>query len=126
MHKWFTWVARGIAIAGIAFISIFALDVFEPGRSVVWIVTALFMHLIPAFVLLAILAVAWRFELVGGLAYLAICVVPFAFLPNEVWVNATLAAPFALSGALFVAAHFAARRSGHDLGSRDDDSPQVG
>jgi len=110
MNKWLTWVPRLIAIAGIAFISMFALDVFEPGRSAGWIAVALVMHLIPSFVLAGILAVAWRLELVGGVLFLLVSAVPFVFLPNEIWVNAILAAPFAVTGGLFILAHFAGRR----------------
>lgn len=110
MQRFLFWAPRLIAIAGIAFISMFALDVFEPGRSVVWILTALVMHLIPSFVLAALLALAWRFELAGGVLFVLVSAVPFAFLPNDWWVNAILAAPFALTGVLFILAHVARRR----------------
>jgi hypothetical protein len=61
------WLPRTLAILFIAFISMFALDVFgEPNWPV-----ALFMHLIPSYFLVAITIIAWKHELLGGFLFLA-------------------------------------------------------
>ena len=52
--------ARIVAVLGICFISLFAFDVFEAGRPPAEIAVGLFMHLLPSFGLIAVLAVAWR------------------------------------------------------------------
>lgn len=61
------WLPRILAILFIAFISMFALDVFsEPNWPV-----ALFMHLVPSYFLVAITIIAWKHELLGGILFLA-------------------------------------------------------
>ena len=56
------WLPRGFCLLFAAFISLFALDVFSEGYSLGETLVALFMHLIPTFVILLALAVAWRRE----------------------------------------------------------------
>lgn len=104
MDRFLTIAARVIAILGIGFISTFALDVFEPGRAATDIALALAMHLLPSIGLIAVLLLAWRWPMVGGLAYLAIGALPFVLLANPPLTNALLGGPFALAGVLFVAA----------------------
>lgn len=100
-----------VGVAAIAFLSLFALDVFEPGAPIAAAFVGLAVHLIPSLVLVVILVVAWRWPLAGGLLFLAASMAPFLFLSNRAAVNLMLAAPFALTGLLFVACHqLAARR----------------
>jgi hypothetical protein len=63
------WAPRALAIAFIAFISLFALDVFDEGYSFWQTLGALAMHLIPSFVLIGGLVLAWRWEWIGGALY---------------------------------------------------------
>lgn len=97
------WTPRIIAIAAILFISMFALDVFEPGAPWPDIATALFMHLLPSFVLIAILAVAWRNEGIGGVLFLIAGLSPFFLLANPNRINLMIGGPFLLAGAMFLA-----------------------
>jgi hypothetical protein len=63
------WTPRALSILFIAFLSLFALDVFD-GHSGFWqTVLALTMHLIPSFVLIAALVLAWRWEWIGAALY---------------------------------------------------------
>jgi hypothetical protein len=64
------WAPRVLCIAFAAFISIFALDVFQGNHGWAEIVIALLMHLIPTALILVILAVSWRWEWVGGALFL--------------------------------------------------------
>jgi hypothetical protein len=57
---------RVLSIAFIAFLSLFALDVFSEGYGFLETIAALFMHLIPSFVLIGVLALAWRWEFIGA------------------------------------------------------------
>ena len=63
------WAPRGLCILYIAFLSMFALDVFQEGRGVWQTVLALSIHLIPSFALAIVLALAWRWEWIGAAAF---------------------------------------------------------
>ena len=63
------WTPRALSILFIAFLSIFALDVFDEGLSFWRTLIALTMHLTPCFVLIAVLVLAWRWEWIGAALY---------------------------------------------------------
>ena len=63
------WTPRGLSIAFAIFLSLFALDVFSEGYGFWKTLVALTIHLIPAAIVLAALAVAWRGELVGAVLF---------------------------------------------------------
>ena len=65
------WTPRALSILFIAFLSLFSLDVFDGGLGFWQTVLALTMHLIPVFVLIAALILAWRWEWVGAALYAA-------------------------------------------------------
>jgi len=69
------WAPRVLCILFIAFISMFAFDVFGEGYSVLETVVALFMHLIPSFVLAGLTILAWKKEKWGGIAFLVLGVI---------------------------------------------------
>jgi hypothetical protein len=64
------WMPRIGMILFAAFLSLFALDIFGQGYTVWETVVGLTMHLIPTFILLGVLALAWRWPLVGGVTAL--------------------------------------------------------
>jgi len=75
------------------------------------------MHMIPSFVLMIILAIAWKWELIGGLLYilLGIGLSPFIYTHNyrmnhSVWMSleviALITFPFILAGVLFLLSYF--------------------
>jgi hypothetical protein len=59
-------IARILGILFAAFISLFALDVFTEGTPFLEILAALFIHLIPTFILLIVLWIAWKRPVIGG------------------------------------------------------------
>jgi cell division protein FtsW (lipid II flippase) len=64
------WLPRISSIAFVLFLSLFALDVFEEYSG--WqAVLGFLMHLLPSFVLLAVILIAWKYDLVGAIAFLA-------------------------------------------------------
>ena len=63
------WTPRALSILFIAFLSMFALDVFGEGLSFWQTLLALTMHLIPSFILIAALVLAWRWEWIGAALY---------------------------------------------------------
>ncbi|HMP82882.1 MAG TPA: hypothetical protein PKA41_09305 [Verrucomicrobiota bacterium] len=66
------WSPRILCLLFAAFTSIFALDVFDGQHAFLQTMLALFMHLIPTFILLLVLAVAWRWEWIGGVVFTAL------------------------------------------------------
>ncbi len=71
LSAWLQWTPRvGVMLFAI-FMSVFALDVFGTSSNPWEIAFGLLMHLLPTFLVLALLAVAWRWPWVGGAALLA-------------------------------------------------------
>ena len=64
------WTPRIISILFILFLSLFSLDVISPEHSFWEIVIGLLVHNIPAFILAIVLAISWRYEIVGGLVFM--------------------------------------------------------
>jgi hypothetical protein len=65
------WTPRALSIGYIAFLSLFALDVFGEGYGFWTTILALIIHLIPALVLVVGLILAWRWEWIGAALYAA-------------------------------------------------------
>lgn len=65
------WTPRLLSILYIAFLSIFALDVFGEEHGFWRILLALAIHLIPSLLLLAVLILAWRWEWIGATLFSA-------------------------------------------------------
>ena len=63
------WTPRILSIAFILFLALFSFDVFDSGYTFWEIVLAFLMHNIPGFVMTAILIIAWKYEIVGGIAF---------------------------------------------------------
>jgi hypothetical protein len=63
------WTPRSLSILFIALLSLFALDVFDGHLGFWQTALALTMHLIPSFVLIAALVLAWRWEWIGAALY---------------------------------------------------------
>ncbi len=66
------WMPRVLGILLAVFLSIFALDVFGAGYSFCETIAALVMHLLPTGIVLAVLAIAWRWEWVGAVLFVAL------------------------------------------------------
>lgn len=104
------WAPRALSIAFIAFLSLFALDVFSEGNSFWMTFAALAVHLIPSFVLIAVLVLAWRWEWIGALLYAAagtlyvVMVLPRRSLSPSIKLNwiLTIAGPAFLIAVLFL------------------------
>jgi hypothetical protein len=65
------WTPRALSIAFLAFLSLFAIDVFAEHLGFLQTALALAMHLIPVFGMLVILLLAWRWEWIGAVFYTA-------------------------------------------------------
>ena len=65
------WAPRILSLLFVAFLMLFSLDVFDEGLDFWGTLLGLFMHNLPALILLALALVAWKHELVGGITFLA-------------------------------------------------------
>ncbi len=104
------WTPRVLAMSYILFLSMFALDVFSEEHGFWQILFAVSIHLIPSFVLIAGLILAWRWEWIGAALYAAAGVLyvtqvlPRALAPaiKMTWIL-TIAGPTFLIAVLFLA-----------------------
>jgi len=103
---------RAIATIGILFLSLFAFDVGAGGIPLIQRLTGALIHLLPSFMLLIVLGIAWRHEFVGGVLLILCGLVPHLLLRNPLLVNAILGSPFLLAGLLFLL-HAINEKAGH-------------
>jgi hypothetical protein len=109
MKKFLYWIPRILGILFILFLGLFALDVFVPGAPFTYMIVGFLIHLIPNFILSAVLIFAWRNELVGGLSFLLLFVVAILFFRAEL-AGFILFSPLILIGSLFILDHFSLKR----------------
>ncbi len=111
------WLPRVICILAILFISLFALDAFQPDLTIWQQIGDFLIHLIPSFILTALLLVAWKWEYVGGIIFtiIGLGLSPLVFNHNynmnhSIWMSLgiilTITIPFVLVGVLFILSHF--------------------
>jgi len=116
------WTPRILCILAILFVGIFALDAFDPRYTLWEQLQAFFIHLIPNYILILFLVIAWKWELIGGLMLmiLALGFSPFIYIHNynmnhSVWMSLFVILminfPFILTGALFVLSHFLKKKN---------------
>ena len=70
INKFVYWTPRILSVLFICFLALMSLDVFSPELNFWQITVALFIHNIPAFILLAILLISWKHEIVGGIGFI--------------------------------------------------------
>ena len=120
--KYIHWAPRILCILAILFVSLFALDAFNPDLSIGEQILGFLMHLIPSFVLAAFLFVGWKWPEAGGIIFLTIGILasPWLFLHNyamngSVWMSlgviAGIALPFIVVGLLFIWDHRMQKRA---------------
>ncbi len=111
------WLPRFLCIIAILFISLFALDAFEPDLTFWQQIGAFLIHLIPSFILIALLLIAWKWEYIGGIIFtiLGLGFSPFIFKHNyemnhSIWMSmgiiAMITLPFVVVGILFIMSYF--------------------
>jgi hypothetical protein len=68
--KFLYWTPRLLSLLYVLFLMLFSLDVIQPGLSFWQIILGLFIHNIPALLLLVIVIISWKKnELVGGIVF---------------------------------------------------------
>ena len=120
-EKIILWLPRLLCIGAILFVSMFALDAFEPGMPFGQQILNFTMHLIPSFVLLLLLWIAWKKPYLGGILFAVAGIVmsPFVYTLNynrnhSFWISSSIilmiTVPFIVIGLLFIMSHFQNRR----------------
>ncbi|MBT8301374.1 MAG: hypothetical protein KJO63_08600 [Maribacter sp.] len=120
--KVFHWLPRISCILVILFISMFALDAFNPEKTIWQQLVAFSIHLIPSFILLIFLIIAWKWEYIGGLIFIIIGLglSPFIFMHNykmnqsigmSLGIIMAITIPFAIVGILFILSHFQKKKN---------------
>jgi hypothetical protein len=104
--RWLYWTPRILGVALALFLSVFALDAVNEG------VLAVLMHLLPAALVLLVLALSWRHDLIGALGFLALGVLYILWTGARMrWtVYAAIAGPLFVMSGLFLAAWLWKRR----------------
>jgi hypothetical protein len=119
--KIFHWLPRVICIVAILFISLFAADAYDPKLAFFQQVLAFIMHLIPSFILVIFLVVAWKWELAGGILFgiIGLGTGPWVFMHNyqmnhsvamSTGIVSLICLPFVVVGGLFILSHFLKRK----------------
>lgn len=70
VNKFVYWAPRILSILFILFLALMSLDVFEGNNSFWETVLELLLHNIPTFILLVVLLISWKYEIVGGIAFI--------------------------------------------------------
>lgn len=110
IEKILHWSPRILSICFVLFLSLFALDVFD-GPFEPMMLVGFLVHLIPSFVLLAAVLLAWKYEVVGAVIFLGF---PLLYLWDvgfdRPWSwYASIVAPSAIVGVLFLISWFQKR-----------------
>ena len=115
-EKIIRWLPRLLCIGAILFISMFALDAFEPGKPFGQQLLDFMMHLIPTSILLLLLWVAWKKPFIGGILFASIGIVTSPFVYNlnynrthsvmmSLSIILMITVPFIVVGVLFLVSH---------------------
>lgn len=70
INKFIFWSPRVLSILFIAFLMLFSLDIFDMNAGFWGTLLGLFMHNIPALILLLVLIISWKREWIGGIVFI--------------------------------------------------------
>ncbi len=98
------WTPRVLCILFAIFLSLFALDVFSEGYGFWETILALLMHLVPVYIVVIALVIAWRWEWVGAILFIALALFyVISFLGRFHWsAYLGISGPLVLIGVLFL------------------------
>lgn len=120
-EKIIRWLPRLLCIGAILFVSMFALDAFEPGIPFGQQLLNFLMHLIPTYVLLILLWIAWKKPFWGGILFVIIGVITSPLVYNlnynrthsvmtSLSIILMITVPFIVTGGLFILSHYQMKR----------------
>ncbi|MDD4995556.1 MAG: hypothetical protein PHW53_03785 [Patescibacteria group bacterium] len=122
INKFIYWTPRILSIMFILFLMLFSLDIFDMDLNFCETLVGLFMHNIPALFLLIILIISWKYEIVGGIAFILaglLYILLLAMNPVFGWYMlswpVTISGPAFLIGTLFLVGWFLKRKSNKNI-----------
>lgn len=80
INKFVYWTPRILSIIFILFLALMSLDIFEGNYGFLGTILGLFIHNIPAMILLIILIISWKQEVVGGISFVLVGILYLAFI----------------------------------------------
>ena len=112
------WSPRIVGILVCLFLSLFALDSFGNGKTLIEALPDFAMHVAPVLALLAVVGISWRREWVGGLVFTALAT-GYAYVARDhiswvVWIST----PLLVAGALYFLSWLRRRDSRLEQGQR--------
>ena len=99
IKRFLFWSPRILCIVFAMFLSLFALDVFSEGYGFAETILALLIHLIPTYLVAIALVIAWRWERVGAILFIALALFNLVTSRGESWI---ISGPLFLIGVLFL------------------------
>ncbi|MFA5098719.1 MAG: hypothetical protein WC461_00670 [Candidatus Paceibacterota bacterium] len=111
-NKIIYWSPRILSLGFVLFLSLFSLDALSGGSS--WQnILGLLIHLLPSFALLAIVIIAWKYDLFGAAAFFVFAIYyVFAVGFDRHWSwYVSISAPAIIVGILFVLSWLQKRKS---------------
>ncbi|MBT5363760.1 MAG: hypothetical protein HOL10_05820 [Candidatus Marinimicrobia bacterium] len=105
MKRVLFWTPRVLCILLAMFLSVLALDVFSEGYGFWQTIGALLLHLIPVYIVVIILVIAWRRERVGAIVFIAFALLYLVFALGRGFhwsAYVAIAGPLVLIGVLFL------------------------
>jgi len=113
INKFIHFAPRVIAILLMLFLALFSFDVFGEGYGFWQTILAFLMHNIPVFILIVLLIIAWKYEIIGGIAFILaglLYIVTLLFSGNFHWYmlswSVMISGPAFIVGGLFLAEWF--------------------
>lgn len=70
INKFIYWTPRILSIIFLCLLALMSLDIFDMNLEFWETILGLFMHNIPVIILLIVLLISWKYEIVGGIAFI--------------------------------------------------------
>lgn len=96
------WSPRVLGVLFALFLGLFALDVFSEDLSVADAILAFLIHLIPTYVVLIVIFIAWNRDDIGAIIFFALALFYIVSSSAENWV---ISGPMILIGGLYLIAY---------------------
>jgi len=119
INKFVYWAPRILSILLVLFLTVFSWDVFDENLGFWQTILGLLLHNIPALILAVIIWISWKYEVVGGIAFIiaGIAHMVFSILRENInpWyitlaISLVLDGPAFLIGILFLIGWFKKRK----------------
>ncbi len=98
------WIPRILTILSILFLTMFSLDSFGGNETFSAKMLGFLIHNIPVLILIAILIIAWKWEIAGGILFILASLAGFIYFHSFSGNPGSLVviAPFLIVGILFI------------------------